>query len=1544
MTKGQYDLILYLLLLSSFDNKGNDFSVQMIVLKKIIEFCKFDFNDKKTFYYKNYDLIKNVVFMLALYIPFKQEILINLYNLDQNYFMNIIQDIIINVNDIKEDKYNNINLININNFFYDEISINDFNKNNSNKDDLYKYFNNKEYFIKIYKKYIEKYNLKEIYINKKFDVYKGIVWTLSSIILKNYYVKEEDTNNIFDKNKNHCIRLFKSLILIFQYCNFEQQKYFIKHYLELIKSLLKEVNIFEDWEYVLDMIYNCVLIILKKENNKELIEKEFKTEINTLNEIFIIILKSYNKNELSFCNLEMLSVIMHKFNQFLKNDSTLCFYIDIYLKHEHKIKKYIIKEKNYDNVYYNFLNNIEVLFFNIFSLNSKSFSKTKNYLLEIIRVNYLNDINTEQENNLNNKDKNISKQIIIERVLEKYLENVFISSGDCEENYTFFNYILLEILSKTKNNNFLNTILTLLIFNSNEKINKLLYNSFVSSILINLFENLINNSTKCNLTKEKLSFLIEFFFDEININDENIFKLGLSVLKHFFINNQYEIIFIKNINDLNNIEINNKHSILVIDYLYYNIYPKKNSFEKEKDFISFHKNYYAPFIVFPHIKLFKAINENLENNINKTNIFESILEFYYLCLSKNILFLKNINLNLFFKIIYDEKDLIKFSTSKKITHYLFKILACLPFQLNSDMIFNTSSENIELNMKNKSYLNNEFQLNIDPKYKISAINFLINFWSKLNIIIIKTLNKIHSNELLSQSIFNITHKETPDLNSEEKNIRLTLHNLMNKGDSYLWCGELNLYAQFDYLYECIKLLKIYLISFLNEYLLSKENNININSKLFSSLKNIIQNIIAEIFISINFKYFNKKYSYYIISLLYSMKELLSHFISEEIIFELKSTQKKSFSYSNIREQYNKIMEINNERNMNKKEIKGINIIYKVIFISLILSWHLEQKIFDTFDKYLGTKYKSTFLSKDKYISLDKYFSSKKNLEEDIQKVIEHLSDIFILFLMEKMPEKYVPMLIDIFDEIFEEKKSYREYYFYKMTEWCLKIRKNRDGININYKNIFDMNYLNNMNNNYVIDEYIGQKVFKNSYVFYGNNNLIIINPISVNKFSFSLRNPICNMNLIFDSDVPIINYLNNKEESSSEEEENEGSEEKEEDKEKNSDNISSDSNDEKNENENNNKIFNFEEGTEEISKRKRKSSEDFNFINNTENKNEKSKEYEDKINVKNYNLYPIRRKRFNTDLGDKYKKSLILAEKKKMMKNCLKLFSILTELTDFKIERYKYFDINENNNLYTITKLIQNLDLIPIYFIHNCALIYHSEINDTNVNSIVSYMNFIQKLGELYNYSDLYPDKNNTNDIDRNIIINQDSFTRINFNILNLTEKDENKLLEQNDIVFIWENEMGTSFNYCCYEKKIKIFFFLTKITENMYKIQRKYNNKKKEEINYIIDDLFFNEFIVDIENQSSIQLLINMIKTIDILLKIYNNNDINRDLIENKDEKKRVKNVVLDNKKINDDYMNNVEESRNNFDLKANYIDENELMNENESPLMKRYKLMSKL
>jgi hypothetical protein len=468
------------------------------------------------------------------------------------------------------------------------------------------------------------------------------------------------------------------------------------------------------------------------------------------------------------------------------------------------------------------------------------------------------------------------------------------------------------------------------------------------------------------------------------------------------------------------------------------------------------------------------------------------------------------------------------------------------------------------------------------------------------------------------------------------------------------------------------------------------------------------------------------------------------------------------------------------------------------------------------------------------------------------------------------------------------------------------------------------------------------------------------------------------MNLIFDSKVPIINENINKNESSDFDlEEGEGEEEDNEDK--NSNRFSSDSSNLKENNNNNiknkndNKIFEFEEGTEEISNMNRNiSGKNINInenLNNSHYDRKKSREFEDSMNNRNNIINPIRRKRFNTDLGDKYKKSIFLEEKMKAMKNCLKLFSVLTELTDYKIEKYKWFDINKSNNFYNITKLIQNLDILPLYFIHNCGVLYYSKNKENNtnyLNSLASYMYFIQKLGLIFNYNDLYPDlnKKKNNDKEKYIIINQDSFSRINFNIINLTEKDEKDLFEKNNIILIYnENSEGYQIkNKSISEDKLKIFFIIEEINERFYKIQRKYNSKKKREINYIIDEIFLNEFIIDIENQSSIQMIINMIKIIDILLKEDNNKiKKNKNKIEfleqckdnveniNNEENKSMKSIILDNQNIiiNDDYMSaigNDSNNLNNFDLRGNYIDENELMNDNNSSLQKRYLLISKL
>jgi hypothetical protein len=297
------------------------------------------------------------------------------------------------------------------------------------------------------------------------------------------------------------------------------------------------------------------------------------------------------------------------------------------------------------------------------------------------------------------------------------------------------------------------------------------------------------------------------------------------------------------------------------------------------------------------------------------------------------------------------------------------------------------------------------------------------------------------------------------------------------------------------------------------------------------------------------------------------------------------------------------------------------------------------------------------------------------------------------------------------------------------------------------------------------------------------------------------------MNLIFDSNIPIINNTNIKEEIEKELEEDEEEEDKQDDNlnENISNSFSSDSNEfnqnddeiipeflkkrklnniksSKNLDDESFKRFNSlenEDSSGDIFTLQRKNSEK---IQNYEFNDIRSKENEDKS--KNKNNYLFKRQRFNSDFGDKYKQSIIFSEqKKRMMENGLKLFSIMAELTDYKVEKYKWIDISKDNNLYNITKLTQYLDLLPVYFCYNCGLIYYSETKN-DVNSLASYMYFIEKLGSLFDYYDFYPDKNKkdlsskiinkNNQKDKYIIINQDSFVRINFHVINLTQIDKN--------------------------------------------------------------------------------------------------------------------------------------------------------------------------
>ena len=1637
MTHYQYEIISYILGVITFQEKlkiDNDVSNQMLTFQKIIEFCS-DYFSNDSNYIKNYDVLKFLFLMLLLLSPFKQEILAELYIKDKNLFLTFINDLVNYIkynfkdNFILGNKCNEF-LVDINNFFLVEEIDNEnfFDINESN--DFNCNINNKNKLINEYNNFIIDINLHDLLEKNIENIFDGFIWTLSSLLLKNNFNESSDkylNQQFFD--------LFIPLNSLFKHANINHKKKFLCKYLELIKILLSNKNkIYEDWTYILDILKMCIDIITSKENKDP--KNIYKKEIILLNEIFALIYEIYICDGLIYCDIELLSMLLHKCILLINKEIVLCFYINTYLKNEHVSQKNIPDQNNHsnqkykNNSYLNFLRNLDKLVYNILSLPKKGFEITKNYLLEILKVNYLydnrsNDYNKENLNSIQLKSSNIStnnienidenssnsslnfvdssKQKRIEKVLKKYLENFFISFGKNENNYSYFLYMLTEILSMSRNVVFVKDIITTLIFINNDKIELKLLENFNEKLLCNLFENTINYSTKYVLSKEKLDMLINFLYDMDNMNDKKILGIAIKLLKSFTVNKYYEVLFINtsysNNKMFSNINYNHKHSMIVIDYNYSKIHLYKKKFKDRKDFSLYHKANYAPFILFKHVKLFTALNHHLIENIQNKYIFESTLEFYFMCLDKNVYFLKGINLKEFLNIILKEKDLTKISLSKKSTWYLLKILNTLPYHLRTEM--SLGGDEVRNMNRLKTGTNDEIQLILDPRYKNNCVNCLLNLWNSLNNSISNIIRKIFNNEQLDIFLFSKNPKnpetnkgpeeykgkrkfsflqltnESYKENNTEENISNIFQSIMEENENYLWCGQLNIYNAFEYIYKCLKILKIYLISSVNDILFIKKNSLDYNYKnieeniqfmqtncqsAFLSIKNFLIKLFSQIINSINYKYFNPKYTLALLSLLFEIKELITLFIYSDSSNDSKNNN-----------------EYENENN------GGLDFIFKTIFISMFLGWNNEELIIEKFDKYLNTNYKMKILDKEKFIILGKYYKEANNFDVGINKLIENISDNLNFYLMEYIPNNKTQILIDIINEIFPDHSNYREFLFYKMTEWTLKVKKKRDTLNIDYSNIYNLRYLNKLNHN-TDEKYIGQKIFSDSQVFYGNNSIIVISPITESKCSFTVRNPISNMNLIIDSNIPIIKN-NNIIESEKEFEEDEENEE-----------DNEDSNNDKNKIDDNDDMISYTRNS--ATEFKRKINID-NFGNNNDKENIKKKEAKNNQNEKiqntiiennddiGYNIinlqkeFHFKRHRFKSDLDTinsfSNKESMVLFsdQRNKMIENCIKIFSIIVELTDYKVENYKWIDLSKNDNLNSVTKLIQNLDLVPLYFCYDCGLIYYSSnISDNSKNNIkclASYVYFMGKLGTLYDYYDFYPDKerkissNKFNKKEKYIVINEDTLTRINFNIMNLTEKDKNKIIEENYINIIWIDNLNYYYDYNVniFTKKLKVFFIISQISENFYKIQRKYNQFEKNEVLKVIDEIYANDLIINIDNQSSIQLLLNMITQIQILIKNYiaiseedklvvevNGVDENLTLShinsidsENRLEKREsIRSIVLDNQNIiiNDNYVPPSNNTINSERTKS--INLTNANDENMSSFQKRFEIINSL
>ncbi len=662
----------------------------------------------------------------------------------------------------------------------------------------------------------------------------------------------------------------------------------------------------------------------------------------------------------------------------------------------------------------NFLANLEIIIKRVVN-NYPNFNFCKNYLMEIILNNY--NYSFISEGNDNERIK------LIENLLNKYFSNFLQCFNNVDSNYIYFGYLLTNILTKTINIESFNEYLDKLInINFDKGNNNLIANNIVINVIRELFENLCKNwDTK------KLKYFVKFFFGNKSLKNPKVLKNGVRLIKHLIVNDEYQII-----------TPNNNFSPLIINYKNLEMQIQKDKLEID-EFKKLKKEFYLPFIQFKHIKIFQALNHQLLGNTKNITLIKDIL-FFYIIAIKSFFFLKDVNLDEFISIIVKDEDISKFSLNKDITHYILKIFSLLNNQINSNLIH----DDIKINNQSIFKLNN---LTLTKK----ILSTLLNTWNKLN------------DENLSYL------KNYPKTNFFETKF---------KDSNSIWSGQLTLNISLTYILEFIKIIKVYLFSFIEDFnsiknkpsFYSKQSsfNENLKDKLNKEYGNpdlniIIRDLIRYIMESLFFVFISKEYSLSIISLLFEIRDLLFNFGDEKII--------------------------------------------NIIYIILMIGWpYYQDNITNSFDKYFLTNFNMKQLKKDKYYQIDFKNDNKEKtlLNSDLgNEYLQFFCDITCLFYLEQI--EFSKTMFDVLKNIFpeEEKQTVREKIFFSLAKWNLMTRTTR-------KNIY----------NSIIES--------NSQIYVGNNNIIIINPKSKIQCDVIFKNLIVDITYFISS-----NYQKNKKEKKS---------------------------------------------------------------------------------------------------------------------------------------------------------------------------------------------------------------------------------------------------------------------------------------------------------------------------------------------------------------------------------------------------------------------------
>jgi len=296
-------------------------------------------------------------------------------------------------------------------------------------------------------------------------------------------------------------------------------------------------------------------------------------------------------------------------------------------------------------------------------------ARVKNYVFELIRINYVYSFNFPNAK---------FKQILTENLILKYFTSIVLSI-DNQENLNMMSILIIEITFYTQDIKFFDKIL-IRILDLHNHLKEFLQESDKYNIIIKFQKNTLVMKKFYGITK-------------LDLKDNSLLKILLHFLKTFIINEDYEVFIDKN----SFFKINKLPSQVILNFLAVKNKNSKKVFENMK---SKKINIYEPYLYIKHNQIFEYLIEVLKSDTTNTFIGEEILELF-LIYSKNIFFFKCIPNEIILKVILDEENLKKYLTNKKFFDLLVGIILISPFnyssfitqgQLNPKNIIKTSYE------------------------------------------------------------------------------------------------------------------------------------------------------------------------------------------------------------------------------------------------------------------------------------------------------------------------------------------------------------------------------------------------------------------------------------------------------------------------------------------------------------------------------------------------------------------------------------------------------------------------------------------------------------------------------------------------------------------------------------------------------------------------------------------------------------------------------------------------------------------------------------